>query len=177
MQPNALAVGRRTVRDADYHYLFRVRRLTVGDSVTLFDGAGGEAAAVVAEIHPDHAMLEVAEPALRERSSSCDLTIALAMIKGERMDWCIQKLVELGVSRIIPLHTARTVVDLRGPRADKRRRRYASIAAAAARQSRRAWLPEITEITELAQLWPRLAEREHKLALWTGESDRSLIDA
>lgn len=177
MEPGSLAAGSRVIVDGDYHYLFRVRRVRAGDALTLFDGAGSEAAATVHSIATDHAVLAVDTPRPAGQPGRCRLTIAQALIKGERMDMCIQKLVELGVSAITPLHTERTVVKLTPERAHKRRQRFVEIARDAARQSRRATVPDINEISYLDTLLMAPAATELRLVLWERERGRALRDA
>ncbi|MCG8422714.1 MAG: 16S rRNA (uracil(1498)-N(3))-methyltransferase [Proteobacteria bacterium] len=178
VEPGSLAAGIRVLSGEDYHFLFRVRRLRVGDALVLFDGAGNEAEATVTDVAARRATLAVSEPRQRPPGASCRLTVAQALIKGERMDWCIQKLTELGAAEIIPLQTARTVVDLDQNRAEKRHRRYVSIAANAARQSSRKWLPDVNKIININELWTLIRnETELKLALWEGERERTLVSA
>ncbi len=141
-----------TVRGDDHHYLFRVRRLTVGDAVTVFDGQGGEADAVVESIGAVEATLRVG-PARREPAPALHLTVIQALIKGERMDWCIEKLVEVGVDRIVVVATERAVVKLDAARAASRLARLSTVAREAAKQARRAVVPAV----ELASLDEALA--------------------
>ncbi|GAB4561203.1 MAG: 16S rRNA (uracil(1498)-N(3))-methyltransferase [Haliangiales bacterium] len=155
----SLRVGPYTVEGQSHHYLFRVHRLRVGSSLVLFDGAGAEADARVREVSGDRAVLEVAAPRRVQTAARCQLTLMPALIKGERMDLCVQKLVELGVAAIVPMQTARAVVKLSPERAARRHQRYRDIATDAARQSGRAELPTIHAVTDFARAlaWPALA--------------------
>lgn len=173
--PEALRAGSHVVDGGDHHYLFRVRRLRPGSPVTLFDGAGREADAMVVSISADRAVLEVQAPR-RVEAEACRVIVMPALIKGERMDFCIQKLVELGVSEIAPVSTARTVVRLSGERARRRHQRFVDIARDAARQSRRAAVPAIRDIVELDQALAAAAGVPLRLILWTGERTRTLRD-
>lgn len=147
--PARLAAGPLTVDGDDHAYLFRVRRLAVGDAVALFDGAGREAAATVDSVGPTTARLAVG--AVREAPRPRPhLTVLQAVIKGERMDWCLEKLVEVGVDAIVPCTCARTVVRLDDARRDSRHQRHQALAVAAARQCGRADLPAIAPVTPLA---------------------------
>ena len=174
VESGSLRAGSREIDGDSYHYLFRVRRLRVGDSLVLFDGAGMEASATVEEVSTQRATLRVAEPVRHEQTTSYRLTVAQALLKGDRMDWCFQKLTELGAHELIPLRTARTVVDVRGERAKKRHRRFEHIVADAARQCRRTWVPQVNEISDLDELWLRAADFELPLLLWEGEHQRPL---
>ena len=142
VDPAALASGRAVVTGDDHHYLFRVRRLAPGARLVAFDGEGGEADAEVASVAADHAVLALGAPR-REPPPTLHLTVIQGLIKGERMDWCVQKLVEVGADRIVLVQTERAVVRLDGDRAASRQARLAAIAREAAKQSRRAAVPPV----------------------------------
>lgn len=148
--PERLRAGPLTVDGETYGYLFRIRRLAVGEPVVVFDGAGREAAATVAAVGPERATLELGEPravaAARPR-----IIVLQALIKGERMDWCLEKLVEVGVDEIVPCTTARSVVRLDDDRRASRHQRHQAIVREAARQCQRADLPRVHEATALAR--------------------------
>lgn len=174
--PAALGAGSLIVGGDDHHYLFRVRRLRPGTALTLFDGEGREAEATVASVAEDQAVLTVEPPRQVAQPPACHVLVMPALIKGERMDFCIQKLVELGVSEIAPVCTARTVVRLEGERARRRHERFVDIARDAARQSGRATVPAIRDITDLDQALAGAAGFPLKLLLWPRERARTLRD-
>ncbi len=174
VEPARLEAGPLEVRDGDYRYLFRVRRLGTGSRLILFDGQGREAEAVVGHVDKTHGLLQVAMPIQAGEPSGCRLTIIQAVIKGDRMDMCVQKLTELGVAAIWPVHTARTVVRLDAARAQRRRRRFCDIAQDAARQSRRALVPDIAPVTDFQHAVSSLPTGTGKFLLWVHEQTRSL---
>lgn len=174
VDPDSLAAGPRTLSGDEYHYLFRVRRLRPGDRVTLFDGQGREALATIETVGPDSAVLAVEIPRLVEPGDRSRLTVIQALIKGERMDLCVQKLVELGVDAIIPVQTERTVVRLSAERARKRHARFVDIARDAARQSSRARVPQVHDVLELEEALARVAACELKLVFWEREKSQGL---
>jgi len=137
----------------EHHYLARVRRARIGDPVELVDGAGTRAAAVVTAISEDAAVLRVGAP---ERiAPRPPLVRALVPpIKGDRMDVCLEKLVEVGVDEIVIWPAARAVVRWDGARDDARREaRRAKLTAAlqaAARQSGRAQVPALAFADDLS---------------------------
>ncbi|HEU5060105.1 MAG TPA: RsmE family RNA methyltransferase, partial [Kofleriaceae bacterium] len=94
------------------------------------------------------------------------LTVLLSIIKGERMDWCVSKLVELGVGRIVPVAAERSVVVLEPDRAERRAARYRAQVRAAAQQSRCALLPQVDPIRRLAAALEAVAAADLKLLLW-----------
>ncbi len=118
-------------------HLRNVLRLREGAKVHVFDGAGREFLCSIREIGKRSATLDIvqlAEPASPE--SGLDLTIAAAILKGEKFDLVVQKLVELGVKRLVPLITLRS--DVRPKDAEKKLGRWRKIALEAAKQSGRA---------------------------------------
>lgn len=164
--PPELVPGERSVRGDDYHYLFHVRRLRPGDRLVLFDGEGCEAEATVRAISTRSATLEVGARALVAPAGARRLTVILSLIKGERMDWSLTKLVELGVGRIIPLLAERSVVRLEGERAERRRERFRSQVRAAVQQCRALQVPVVDSICSLDQALALTADTELKLVFW-----------
>jgi 16S rRNA (uracil1498-N3)-methyltransferase len=164
--PASLAPGTLAVTGEDHHYLFRVLRMRAGDQVTLFDGEGRQASAEVATIGARTADLRVGEPTVAPSASPARLTVLLSVIKGEGMDVCLPRLVELGVGRIIPVLAERGVVKLEGERAEKRRERYRAQVRAAAQQCRSGLLPLVDPVSRLGEALARVAGADLKLMLW-----------
>jgi 16S rRNA (uracil1498-N3)-methyltransferase len=102
--------------------LTRVCRLGVGDHVEVFDGRGFLAQTEVVAVTGDSVELALAGEPLRERRLPCSLTLATAVPKGDRFDWLVEKATELGVERLSPLVTDRSVVDPRGAKLARLRR-------------------------------------------------------
>lgn len=123
--------------DEDAHHLFRVLRLRDGESVTASDGAGRWRRCVVnaGSLEPiGTVVVDTAAPGG---------AIAAAIPKGDRLDWMVQKLTEVGVQRLVLLEAERSVVRWDPARADRQRGRLTRIAALAAAQSRRTRLPVV----------------------------------
>ena len=132
------------------HYLLSVMRMKQGEPVKLFDDATGEWLAVAQAVGKRDLLLEVTGH-LREREAVPDLWLCAAPIKKGRIDWVAEKACELGVARLIPVLTRRTVID----RLNLDRLRAHMIEAA--EQCGRTALPELAEPVKLAQLlkdWP-----------------------
>ncbi|MBC7986617.1 MAG: 16S rRNA (uracil(1498)-N(3))-methyltransferase [Sphingomonadaceae bacterium] len=135
---------------AQANYLIRVLRLGPGDQAKLFDDRSGEWLAEIAHVGKRDAVLRVVGH-LREREAVPDLWLCAAPIKRARWDWVAEKATELGVARLIPVRTARTVVD----RVKDDRLRAHMIEAA--EQCERTALPELAAMTSLDALladWP-----------------------
>jgi 16S rRNA (uracil1498-N3)-methyltransferase len=134
-----------------------VLRLQPGDEVYVFDGAGKEFRCAVREFVRDGAVLDVLEEVEPVRPESpLDLTLALALLKGEKFDLVVQKACELGASRIVPVATTRADVRIRtGDDVKRKVMRWRRIADEAAKQCGRARLMEIEEPVEFKALIDR----------------------
>jgi 16S rRNA (uracil1498-N3)-methyltransferase len=138
-------VGEVTLDTSEAHHIRDVLRLDAGSVVELFDSAGRVADGVLTHIDSDSVRVTVQQ--LRDAPANVPtLIVAAAVPKGDRADWMIEKLSELGVSRFIPLATARSVVL---PGGKNKTERWQRIAIESAKQSRRAGVMEIAELTPL----------------------------
>ncbi|MEM9516627.1 MAG: RsmE family RNA methyltransferase, partial [Actinomycetota bacterium] len=128
--------------DDEVHHLRRVLRLRPGAAVTATDGRGAWVAAELAIDHAGHAELwAVGEPHRGEHPSSLEL--AAAIPKGDRLDWMVQKVTELGAARLVLLHADHSVVRWPPERIDRHLARAQRVADEALRQSRRTWRLEV----------------------------------
>ena len=144
----ALAAGAQVTVDGTY--LGAVLRLGPGDKVKLFDDRSGEWLAEIVEAGKKRVTLAVAER-LREREAVPDLWLLFAPVKRGRIDWLVEKATELGVARLMPVITRRTVVE----RLNLERLRAHTIEAA--EQCERTALPELAEPQKLGAMlkaWP-----------------------
>jgi len=137
------------VRGDEHHYLAYVRRARPGDRVELLDGEGRRAAATIARIAEAETTL-TADPPERIAARPPFVRALVPLIKGDRMDTCVEKLVEVGVDAIVVWPAARSVVRLDDTRRDARAAKYRALARAAARQSGRADVPEVAIADDLA---------------------------
>src|SRR4051812_12655192 len=139
-----LAAGQRlTIEGSAGNHIVRVLRSRVGDELTLFNGRGGEYGALIDEIRRDTVQVSVREHRDQERESTFELTLAQGISRGERMDWVMQKATELGVTRIVPLFTERSMVHLDEKQALKKVQHWRGIAVSACEQCGRNVVPEI----------------------------------
>lgn len=143
--PTALRVGLFDLPAAAARHA-QVLRLRAGAELALFDGTGGEWLARLVSPH----QAEVREHRCIERETSQSVQLAIGMPANERMDWLVEKAVELGVAAIQPLITQRSVLRLGGERAQKRVAHWQGIAVAACEQCGRNRLPRIDPIRNLA---------------------------
>ena len=145
-----LQIGRKfTLPPSQAHHALHVLRLKKGDAVILFNGDGFEYAAVVVEANRDRFALDVTRRQAVDREAPFAVTLAQAVSSGERMDYTIQKAVELGVAAVQPLEARRSVVRLSAERAHKRVAHWQAVAIAACEQCGRNRVPPVLPLAQL----------------------------
>lgn len=127
------------------HHLSRVLRLGEGDRVFVFDGEGNEWECEIARVGKREADLTILRQLNNDVESPLRLTLAQALVKGDKFDWIVQKATELGVTRIVPLITDHTDVRRVEERAEQKLERWRRISLEALKQCGRRRLVEITE--------------------------------
>jgi len=127
-----------------------VLRLRRGDAIVLFNGQGGEFSAELTRISSADARARVLSKRALERESPLSITLAQCVSSGDRMDVTLQKSTELGVSRILPLASERSVVKLSGDRAEKRVSHWRNVVVAACEQCGRNRIPEVAAIVDVS---------------------------
>ncbi len=153
------------VPDDAHRHLVQVMRLGVGDGLVVFDGAGTEAPAILIAVDKRSSRIRVGAPTRPGRESPLDVTLLQGVSKGDRMDYTLQKAVELGVTRIQPLSTQRSMVKLDADRWDKKCERWRSVIISACEQSGRTVVPALLPIVSLQQALLTLSPNTLKLAL------------
>lgn len=144
------------ILDADEaHHCLNVLRLSVGDRVTVFDGAGREGQAVMESASGSKAKLKISSTSTTP-APPCSITLAQAVPKGKNMDLIVQKAVELGAARVVPLLSARTVVQIDSGDATKKKEKWSAIALEACKQCGQNRLPEVAEPMTLKAFAERL---------------------
>lgn len=129
----------------------QVLRLAAGDSLTLFNGRGGQHEARLVEVGRRSAFAQIGAFAALEAEPPYRIALAQGIAGGDKMDWLIEKAVELGVARIAPLVTARSVVRLSAERASRRHAHWQGIVRAACEQCGRNRLPEVDAACDLSK--------------------------
>lgn len=132
----------------DALHALRVLRLGKGDKVIACDGRGNDYDALITETGKDFVLLSLSNKRLNETESQYNITLLQGVPKAGKMDFIIQKCVEIGINRIIPINTMRSVVK---PDKDKSER-YNRLALEAAKQSGRGIIPEVLPVTKFAAL-------------------------
>lgn len=132
----------------------QVLRLQPGDALTLFDGRGGEYEAWVEHMGRQEVRVRVGLHHPIEREAPAAVHLVTGMPANDRMDWLVEKATELGVQRITPLMTERSVLRLQGERAVKKQAHWQSVVVAASEQCGRNRLVQIDPVQTLSQWLP-----------------------
>ena len=153
----------------------RVLRLPPGAAMVLFDGRGGEYAAHIERIEKNRVVVMLGAWQDVERESTLTVTLVQAVQAGEKMDFTIQKAVELGVADIVPVDSRRSVTRLAGERAAKRGAHWQGVAAAACEQCGRNQVPQVAPLQKLEH-WLAQPARPGLRLMLAPEAEHSLAD-
>lgn len=153
----------------------RVLRLPPGAAMVLFDGRGGEYLAHIQRIERDRVYAELADWREIERESPLPITLVQALQAGDKMDFTIQKAVELGVRDVVPVESRRSVLRLSGERAAKRVAHWQGVAASACEQCGRNQVPLVAPLERLENWLARPAPAVLRLML-APDAEESLAD-
>ncbi len=144
VSPKEFYDGYVTIKEADAWHIRKVLRLKVGNTITVSNGAGKVYRAVISKIDKEKVVCHITGK-VNVPEPDIDVVLVPSISKNNKMDFVIQKSVELGVKRIIPLRCTRVVVKLNAERKKKRLDRWQRIAREAAKQCRRASIPGVSE--------------------------------
>ncbi len=163
----SLDSGELLLEGSEAHHALHVLRVKTGQQIVLFDGQGNSATANVIRPGRKDVGLRIVGDIQHSSPLALQLTLLVATPKGDRLDWMVEKLTELGVSRFVPLITQRSVVDPRESKLEKLRQTVIS----ACKQSHRDWLMEIEEPLRLTE-W--LNRKDHPNQ-WFGSLQAPLV--
>lgn len=139
-----------SLTDSAAHHAARVLRMKAGDELILFNGNGNDFAGQIQRIDKHEVVAKLGSASPVERESPLDVTLVQAISSGDRMDFTLQKAVELGITAIQPVAAERSVVKLSGERAEKRRAHWQNVVISACEQSGRATVPPVASVLPLA---------------------------
>lgn len=153
LPPGARSSGAIYLEGPEAHHIVGVLRHRAGDLIVFADGRGRFVHARIdrCSARAVHAIVEGTQDDPREAHAPW-LTLALALLKGDHFDLAVEKAVELGVHRIVPLRTERCVVRLDEQSGNSRQQRWQRIAQSAMKQAGRSWLPQVEAAMSLAEL-------------------------
>jgi len=175
VRPDAVDANRVRFDAAEAHHLRRVLRLRPGAVVEGTDGAGGLYTIRLVTLDGDGGWGAIEARAEPARESPCSITLAQAILKGDRMSWLVQKATELGVSRIVPMETERVVARAAGAGA-ARQTRWARIAREAVKQCGRVIVPGIDPPRAFPEVLAEVASHDVAWVCWEG-GGQTLVEA
>lgn len=128
------------LEDEESRHCAQVLRFSAGDAITVFDGCGRSAKAVIQHVRKNAVTIELGDIS-QQTPPAPAIVLAQAVPKGKTMEWIIEKAVELGVSRIVPLVTRHTIVKYDAQEAPKKAEKWQKVALEACKQCGQNWLP------------------------------------
>lgn len=140
-----------TITGGDVNHIRNVLRLKIGEQILISDGRGRDYYCRISDIDSEQVVADIEDVCDNFAELPVEVTLFQGYPKSDKMDLIVQKMVELGVHRIVPVFTARTVVKLDAKKAAKKTERYNLIAEAAAKQSGRGLVPEVLSPVTFAQ--------------------------
>ena len=153
--------GELVIRGQDVRHITKVLRMKNGDQLIASDGRDRDYLCEIAETGPDFVRLRVIGSELPSAESSRRITLFQGLPKADKMDYIIEKTVELGVGEVVPVEMERCVMRLEESKKEKRRERWQLKAESASKQSGRSIIPEVGPVSSFAAALKRAAELDH----------------
>jgi 16S rRNA (uracil1498-N3)-methyltransferase len=172
--PHPLSIGVALILSETVAHHVRVLRLAAGEHITLFNGEGGEYTATLVAIEKKRVEVEIKAFSPRQAELPYAITLAQALPESSKMDWIVEKAVELGASGIQPLSAQRCVVRLSAERALKRHEHWQGVIVAASEQCGRNRLARLAPLIEFSD-W--ISQQDmHRRILLSPRAEQSLSD-
>jgi len=157
------------IEGEEVRHIRKVLRLKAGDKIIVFNGLGKEYEGTILEEKPTSVLVNVQNIFFPQKDSPLEVTLAQSLLKGEKMDFLIQKATELGVKEIIPFFSSRSVPLLERSRRLQRHRRWERIAAEASKQCGRGVVPKIESLKDYSEMLQIASPDGLRLILWERE--------
>lgn len=174
VSPNSVTLPTIRITGDLLHHLRDSLRLHQGTVLTLNDGCGNRYRAEVTQITAQAIDSRILDQQTEPTRNTSPIVLGQGLIKGDKMDWVMQKATELGVETLVPIHCAHSVVKLNQERLEHQRSRWERIVRDAAQQSERWTIPTIADPLELAQICQLYASAPLKAILTERSSGPSL---
>lgn len=158
----------------DAFHIARALRMAVGDEITVADTVGYEYSCILRKIRDDICTCEIIDKAPAKTESPVDITLFMGYPKGDKLEFIIQKAVELGANKIVPFESSRCVKRPRADKAEKQGARLSRIAEEAAKQCGRARLSEVCAPIDFSSMLTEAKKSELALFCYEGEETFSL---
>lgn len=164
------------IKDVDAKHISKVLRMQPGDKIQIVSDDGVTAIAEIVSLQADNVVVRCLEKLAESHEPSVKITLAQGLAKGEKMDFIIQKAVEMGASSIVPVAMEHSVVRLEGAKAEKKVERWQKIAEAAAKQSKRDIIPQVQPVQTMQQMLAN-NDLQHKIIAYECEDRLGLKTA
>ena len=165
------------VAGGEAHHMLRVLRLAAGDQVVVVDPVGQAAVARITQASDTEVFLSMETMLEEEREAPITIRLAQGLPKSDKMDFIVQKAVELGISEIIPMEADTSVVRYDAAKQQNRRERWQKIAAEAAKQCQRTIVPNVAAVQDLAKLLAATGGETQIIVLYEGQVPLGLKQA
>jgi 16S rRNA (uracil1498-N3)-methyltransferase len=150
----------------EVRHIRRVLRLKIGDRLNLFDGSEKEYEGIIVEESPSSVVIKVEDILSPPRESPLEITLAQSLLKGEKMEYVIQKTTELGIKKIIPFFSSRSVPLLDKSKKLRRYHRWEKIAIEACKQCGRMTVPKVEPLQNYTEMLGMAPSEALRLILW-----------
>ena len=158
--------GMLKIEGDEVKHIRKVLRLRAGDEIVVFDGLGREVEGTIVEEGLSSVVIRVQNIISSKKDSPLEVTLAQSLLKGEKMDYLIQKATELGVKKIIPFFSSRSVPLLEKSRRLIRHHRWEKIAVEASKQCGRGSVPKVESLQEYSDMLQIASTENLRLILW-----------
>ncbi len=151
VNPEAVKSEIITITGTDVNHIKNVLRMKSGEQILLSDGQGQDFCCEIESLTEQEIIARIKDKTFERTELSGKFYLFQGLPKGDKMEFIIQKAVELGVTEVIPVHTRRTIVKLDAKKEEKRLERWKAISESAAKQSRRGIIPQITHVMNFSE--------------------------
>lgn len=151
------------IRGDDVNHIRNVLRMVPGEKVVISSGQGTDYYCIIRDVHAECIVLDIEKKEAVRTELPVKIVLFQALPKADKMEFIIQKAVELGVSEIVPVRTRRCVVRLDEKKAAKKQQRWQTIAESAAKQSGRGIVPQVHEVVSFSQALACAEELEYRM--------------
>lgn len=163
ISPEQVEDGYVRIFGEDVNHMVNVLRMKQGEAFMANDGCGKEYYCILEQLRTDDVLAKIAYVRAGEQELPCPITLYQGLPKGDKLELIIQKTVELGVTRIVPVSMKRCVVKLDEKKAESKRARWQAISEAAAKQSGRGIIPEVSRPMSFKEAMREASEADVKL--------------
>jgi 16S rRNA (uracil1498-N3)-methyltransferase len=166
--PENISKERLTLLGDECKHIVKVLRKNIGDELTVVDGIGNEYNVEIEKIGKNEIYCKILNKSENKNESKIDITLGCALIKGERFDWLVEKVTEIGVKKIIPMLTERVLIK------NAKVERWRKISISAMKQSKRGYLPIIEDLQNFEDIIRKSSHYELKIIAHEKENTKTI---